>query len=163
MSEIVIHNPQKNTDLRRRHLEGNDPWFTAMSTRFEQEHIGPKNYPKVAVMYAGDGAVAKYLVGQLRWPAENVYCIDIAESEKPLVKNVNWLYWDINQLAYAIDDQEELPGEVINYIDGFDVMIYSSADTTEWTAEKVAFLLVRKGGYVYGPWDNYFIALDDSD
>jgi len=149
MLEIELPHPGINTDKDRRFTYLNkDGIWSEIGKYFDGLGIFAYNYPLAADVCAGDGSVAALLVGRGSSP-KDIYCFDKARTLSPLVKRVNWRYWNLYNLGVAIRGGEQLPRNIEKLKGFFDFVAMAQSFGVYEYAHEVCGFLVRAGGIVY--------------
>ncbi|MFC1790734.1 hypothetical protein ACFLZP_04610 [Patescibacteria group bacterium] len=124
-----------------------EPEFVA--ALFEEYQITPQSHPRAVELFAGDAPHAAIMT-RLGWRARDIVCIDYRRSRDPLVRGVQWRYYDLHHLSLALMVDGEIPGSILSLRQQGDVVI---AINQWWRSKETLDQLVnffcRRGGLAY--------------
>src|SRR3989344_7331928 len=92
-----------------------------ISDHLNQVGVSPEFYPNVCDLCSGDGSVAAILV-ENGWEPSRITCVDQFKSPSPLVVGVNWNYFNITDLVWALRNGQEIPDDISRLRNLFDLV-----------------------------------------
>jgi len=124
---------------------------------FHTDNVTAQAYPRLIDIFSGDATVAR-VAHDLGWRTSNILCVDMYISTTPLLKGVRWKYWDLSRLAWALRNSGDIPKEVTNLKESFDIAIsqYGESNSLVPIGLPLCRYFVRKGGYILTDDPNWF-------
>ncbi len=145
MGELVIENPVINGDPYRRYAWEDSTFKSTLSRWLERRQITPETYPRAVDLCAGDGSISRLLADK-GWNANNIVCVDRCKSPRPLLKGVTWRYWDLEVLAAYLAEKREVPDQILEHQNAYDLVILWNGFLRKTTEVGVCNFFVRSGG-----------------
>ncbi len=88
------------------------------------------------------------MFAKLGWPKPYITCIDIAEPNPPIVRDVTWLYVNVNAFGQTLlsSRTKDVPQELSRLKHHFNIIIASYAQADAHNVAPVAgYFLARRG------------------
>lgn len=145
MGELIIENPVINDDFYRRYAYEDSRFRSTFGEWLCRREITPKVYPRVLDLCAGDGSISKILVNH-GWDPKNMTCVDRHKSPTPLIKGATWRYWDLEVLADYLNERREIPEEILEYKNVYDLVVLWNGFLRKTTEIAVCKFFVRSEG-----------------
>ncbi len=150
MSEIHISHPTVNPTYYERRRESyvrprHAQWTLEAARR---NNVTPTSHPRLVDCGAGDGQMA-YAFVEAGWNPNNTTCIDKFASPDALVPEASWHYIDLQELGYALRNNQKIPTEVQKLKGQFDIVIDMLNDREGDLGLTICNFFVRKGGFIY--------------
>lgn len=149
LPEIIIDNPQINSDKFRRFSQDRRPHRIQAFIQLVKEVKIPAASLTACDLCCGDGAYAQVLI-QMGVPASQVVCVDKCYSPTPMVKGVDWLYWDLEALACSLITKQNLPLEIVKYQHRYDIAVLAQGYIRDKVKQQlICEFFARRGGLIF--------------